>query len=137
MPYALKRSLLVSTTTVKETVVDHHRPTTTKDDSGGWNGPLPVVKNDPDKVSGHHPSGQSRCATLIAREIGSDNTARRTVLIFVASRSAGRPALTSGLVSTKKGALQMTTAIRLSPKVRLVLKYLIRNFSRIENAVSA
>ena len=30
-------------------LVDYHRPTTTKDDWGGWNGPFPVVKNDPDR----------------------------------------------------------------------------------------
>eukprot|EP00959_Pyramimonas_sp_CCMP1952_P220120 4602281-Pyramimonas_sp.AAC.1 len=35
---------------------------------------------------------------------------------FVASLSAGRPSLTFGYVPTKKGALQMTTASRLSPK---------------------
>eukprot|EP00959_Pyramimonas_sp_CCMP1952_P111457 2331381-Pyramimonas_sp.AAC.1 len=28
-------------------LVDYHRPATTKDDWGGWNGPFPVVKNDP------------------------------------------------------------------------------------------
>eukprot|EP00959_Pyramimonas_sp_CCMP1952_P015661 331518-Pyramimonas_sp.AAC.1 len=53
---------------------------------------------------------------LIAREIGSDSAAVRTVLTFVASLSAGRPASTFGYVLTKKGALQMTTASRLSPK---------------------
>eukprot|EP00959_Pyramimonas_sp_CCMP1952_P018153 384443-Pyramimonas_sp.AAC.1 len=30
-------------------LVDHHRPTTTKDDSGGWNGPFLVVKDDPER----------------------------------------------------------------------------------------
>eukprot|EP00959_Pyramimonas_sp_CCMP1952_P409733 8586784-Pyramimonas_sp.AAC.1 len=31
-------------------LVDYHRPTTTKDDGGGWNGPFPVVRGDPDRV---------------------------------------------------------------------------------------
>eukprot|EP00959_Pyramimonas_sp_CCMP1952_P330467 6919886-Pyramimonas_sp.AAC.1 len=30
-------------------LVDHHRPATTKDDCEGWNGPFPVVKNDPER----------------------------------------------------------------------------------------
>eukprot|EP00959_Pyramimonas_sp_CCMP1952_P201573 4215184-Pyramimonas_sp.AAC.1 len=30
-------------------LVDDHRPATTKDDWGGWNGPLPVVRNDPER----------------------------------------------------------------------------------------
>eukprot|EP00959_Pyramimonas_sp_CCMP1952_P333367 6980521-Pyramimonas_sp.AAC.1 len=77
-----------------------------------------------------HPSRQSRCSgtiysdashslyieALIAREVGSDNTALRTVSTFVASLSAGRPALTFGHVPAKKDTLQMTTASRLSLK---------------------
>eukprot|EP00959_Pyramimonas_sp_CCMP1952_P109982 2300653-Pyramimonas_sp.AAC.1 len=73
---------------------------------------------------------------LMAREIGSDSIALRTVLTFVYSRSAGRPALTFGHVPTKKGSLQMTTAIRASPKVHLALQNIIGNFFRIENVVS-
>eukprot|EP00959_Pyramimonas_sp_CCMP1952_P225992 4726087-Pyramimonas_sp.AAC.1 len=30
-------------------LVDYHRPTTTNDDWGGWNGPFPVVRNDPER----------------------------------------------------------------------------------------
>eukprot|EP00959_Pyramimonas_sp_CCMP1952_P092988 1946006-Pyramimonas_sp.AAC.1 len=73
---------------------------------------------------------------LVAREIGSDNAALRTVLTFVASLPAGGPAMTFGYVPTKKGALQMTSASRLSPKVHLALQYLNRNFFRTENVVS-
>eukprot|EP00959_Pyramimonas_sp_CCMP1952_P069840 1458185-Pyramimonas_sp.AAC.1 len=29
-------------------LVDYHRPNPTTDDWGGWNGPFPVVKNDPE-----------------------------------------------------------------------------------------
>eukprot|EP00959_Pyramimonas_sp_CCMP1952_P328212 6871524-Pyramimonas_sp.AAC.1 len=122
--------------------------TTTKDDWGGWNGPFPVVRNDPERgqviirvgnrdVQVHY--GDARHSlyieALIARETGCDNTALRTVLTFVASLSAGRPALTFGYVPTEKGALQMTTASRLSPKVHLALQHIIRNFFRIENVV--
>eukprot|EP00959_Pyramimonas_sp_CCMP1952_P097797 2043894-Pyramimonas_sp.AAC.1 len=52
---------------------------------------------------------------LIAREVGSDNTALQIALTFVASLSAGGPAMTVGYVPTKKGILQMTSAGRLSP----------------------
>eukprot|EP00959_Pyramimonas_sp_CCMP1952_P002220 45908-Pyramimonas_sp.AAC.1 len=110
-------------------LVDYHRPTSTKDDWGGWNGPFPVVRNDPERgqviirVDNRDVQvqyGDARHSlyieALIAREIGSDNTALRTALTFVAGLSAGRLALTSGYVPTKKGALQMTTASRLSPK---------------------
>ena len=30
-------------------MVDYHAPTTTEDDHGGWNGPCPVVRNEPDR----------------------------------------------------------------------------------------
>ena len=30
-------------------LVDYHRTTATKDDWGGWNGPYPVARNDPDR----------------------------------------------------------------------------------------
>eukprot|EP00959_Pyramimonas_sp_CCMP1952_P045594 952572-Pyramimonas_sp.AAC.1 len=29
--------------------VDYHRPTSTNNDWGGWNGPFPVARNDPDR----------------------------------------------------------------------------------------
>eukprot|EP00959_Pyramimonas_sp_CCMP1952_P130493 2728769-Pyramimonas_sp.AAC.2 len=29
-------------------LVDYHRPATTRGDRGGWNGPFPFVRNDPD-----------------------------------------------------------------------------------------
>eukprot|EP00959_Pyramimonas_sp_CCMP1952_P036528 764628-Pyramimonas_sp.AAC.1 len=93
-------------------LVDYHRPTIAKDDWGGWNAPFPAVKNDPER----------------AREIGFNTTALRTVLTSVASLSAGRP--------TKKGAPQMTSASRLSPKAHLALHYLTRNLFRIENVVT-
>eukprot|EP00959_Pyramimonas_sp_CCMP1952_P276025 5769580-Pyramimonas_sp.AAC.1 len=98
-------------------LVDYHCPTTTMDDWGGWNGPFPAVRNDPEK----------------AREIGSDSAALRTVLTFLASVPAGRPAMTCGYAPTKKGTLQMISASRLSLNVHLVLQYLMRNVFRIEN----
>ncbi len=30
-------------------LMDYHRDTATKDEPGGWNGPYPVVRNDPDR----------------------------------------------------------------------------------------
>eukprot|EP00959_Pyramimonas_sp_CCMP1952_P428340 8971581-Pyramimonas_sp.AAC.1 len=66
---------------------------------------------------------RSTFQALIARESGSDNIALRAVLTF-------------SYVPTKKGTLQMSTASRLSPQVRLALTYLIINLSRIESVVS-
>jgi len=51
----INRSLTGKTTldgsrTIKQGgLVDYHRPTATKDEHGGWNGPAPVVWNDPDR----------------------------------------------------------------------------------------
>ena len=30
-------------------LIDYHRVTTTKDEHGGWNGPYPVVRNEPER----------------------------------------------------------------------------------------
>eukprot|EP00959_Pyramimonas_sp_CCMP1952_P337625 7070249-Pyramimonas_sp.AAC.1 len=87
-------------------LVDYHCLTTTKDDWGGWNGPFPVVRDDPGRgqviirVGSRDVQvqyGDARHSVyieaLIAREIGSDNIALRTALTFVASLPAGRPAM--------------------------------------------
>eukprot|EP00959_Pyramimonas_sp_CCMP1952_P384475 8057674-Pyramimonas_sp.AAC.1 len=97
-------------------LVDCDRPTTAKDDWGGWNGPSPVVRNDPDRGQviirvGHRnvqvQFGDARHSlyikALLAREIGSDSAALRTVLTFVASLPAGGPAMTFGYMPAKKG----------------------------------
>eukprot|EP00959_Pyramimonas_sp_CCMP1952_P386137 8092828-Pyramimonas_sp.AAC.1 len=86
VPYALRRHYYD-----EGDLVDHHRPTTTKDDWGGWNGPLPVARKDPERgqaiirVGNRDDQVQDGDAiqslyieALIAREIGSDNTALRT-----------------------------------------------------------
>eukprot|EP00959_Pyramimonas_sp_CCMP1952_P247320 5169994-Pyramimonas_sp.AAC.1 len=95
-------------------LVAYHRPTTTKDGWGGWNGPFLVARNDPDMgpviLRMGNRDVQFQCGdarhslyieALIAREIGSDNTALRAVLTCVASLPAGRPAMTFGCAPTK------------------------------------
>eukprot|EP00959_Pyramimonas_sp_CCMP1952_P180712 3778563-Pyramimonas_sp.AAC.1 len=122
------RALRTKTTIVGD-LVDYHRPTTTKGDWGGWNGPFPAVRNDPDRgqvivqvgnrdVQVQHADARHSLyiEAMITREIGSDNTALRTALAVVASLPAGRLARTFGYIPTKKGVLQMASARRLSPK---------------------
>eukprot|EP00959_Pyramimonas_sp_CCMP1952_P343188 7188984-Pyramimonas_sp.AAC.1 len=67
--------------------------------------PIPGREKRSRQGSSHHSSGEPRRS---AREIGSDRAALRTVLTFVASLPAGRPAMTFGYVPTRKWALQMT-----------------------------
>eukprot|EP00959_Pyramimonas_sp_CCMP1952_P052023 1087414-Pyramimonas_sp.AAC.1 len=67
-------------------LADYHRPTTTKDDCGGWKGPFPVVRNDPDwgqvivrfgnrdvQVQRGDAGHSLYIEALITREIGSDS----------------------------------------------------------------
>eukprot|EP00959_Pyramimonas_sp_CCMP1952_P292345 6114206-Pyramimonas_sp.AAC.2 len=116
-------------------IINYHHPTTSKDDWGGWDGPFPVVRNDPERSQVIIRVGSRDVQFKPREEIGSDNTALRAVLTFVASLPAGRPAMTCGDAPTKKGVLDMTSASRLSPKVHLALQYLIIIFFRIENVV--
>eukprot|EP00959_Pyramimonas_sp_CCMP1952_P468905 9494020-Pyramimonas_sp.AAC.1 len=102
-------------------LVDYHCPTTTKGDWGGWNGPFPIVKHDPERgqvtirVGGRDVKvqyGDARHSlyieALIASGIGFDSTALQTALTFVASIPAGGLAVTLDYVPTKKGMLQIT-----------------------------
>eukprot|EP00959_Pyramimonas_sp_CCMP1952_P167835 3507540-Pyramimonas_sp.AAC.1 len=73
---------------------------------------------------------------LMVRELGSDNTALRTVLTFIASLPAGGPAMTFGNLPTKQGYLRMTTSSKLSPRVHLALQHVMRNYIRIASVVT-
>eukprot|EP00959_Pyramimonas_sp_CCMP1952_P274263 5732703-Pyramimonas_sp.AAC.2 len=89
---------------------------------GDWTGPFPGARNDPDRgqviiragsrdVQVQYGDARHSLYTeaLIAREIGSDSTALRTVLTSVANVPAGRPAIAFGYVPADKGMLQMTS----------------------------
>ena len=78
-------------------LIDYHRPTATKDDHGGWNGPYPVIRNEPGRgqlvvktgsreVIVQYPDARHTLyvEALLTREMGMDNTAMRTVLTFIA-----------------------------------------------------
>jgi len=58
----IKRALKTSTTIDGSRLykpgdlIDYQRPTVTKDEHGGWNGPYPVVRNEPER-------GQVICST--------------------------------------------------------------------------
>eukprot|EP00959_Pyramimonas_sp_CCMP1952_P316342 6621365-Pyramimonas_sp.AAC.1 len=87
-------------------LVDYHRLRLRKMTGKAGTAHFPVVRNDPEigqviiRVDSRDVQvqyGDARHSlyieALIAREIGSDNTALRTAFTFVASLSAGRPAL--------------------------------------------
>ena len=91
-------------------LVDYHRPTTTKDDWGGWNGPFPVVKNDPDRgqvivkvgnreVRVQYPDARHTLfiEALLIREMGSDSTALRTILAYISELPAWQSAKTCAI----------------------------------------
>ena len=74
-------------------LIDYHRPTATKDEHGGWNGPYPVVKNDPERgqvvcniggreVVVRYPDARMTLflEVLITMDFGMDNDAMRSIL---------------------------------------------------------
>jgi len=125
--------------------VDYYRPTATKDDWGGWNGPCTVIKNDPDwgvvtlrkagnrEILVHYPNVRHTLfiECFMVKEMGSDHSALRTVIEFIAGLQAGRAAMTFGYTTTKQGSLQQTSASQMNPRVHLALQFLIRNYFRL------
>ena len=125
--------------------MDYRRPTTTKDVWGGWNGPFPVVKNDPDRgqvivkvgnreVRVQYPDARHILfiEALLVREVGPDSTALRTVLAYISELPAGQPAKTFGYLPSKQGRLRMTNDSGRAPKVHLALQYRVKNYVRVE-----
>eukprot|EP00959_Pyramimonas_sp_CCMP1952_P430846 9023238-Pyramimonas_sp.AAC.1 len=146
-------ALLAKTTTTGQhyydegDLFDYHRPTTTKDDWRGWNGPFSIVRNDPYRgpviIQVGNRDVQVQCGdarhslyieALIAREIGSDNAALRTVSTSMASLLAGRHAMTFAYPPTKKGTLYNASASRLSPRAHLALQHIVRIFPHGERS---
>eukprot|EP00959_Pyramimonas_sp_CCMP1952_P223056 4663269-Pyramimonas_sp.AAC.1 len=114
VPYALRRQLQVSSIMTKEiwSITIAQRLLQMTGEAG-------MARSQP---QGMIPKGDSHSPRDWLRQ----HCTTHSVDTFVASLSAGRPAPTCGYVPTKKGALQMTTASRLSPKAHLALQYRIR-----------
>ena len=101
-------------------LIDYHRPTTTKDDHGGWNGPCPVTAIHPDRGHLVCQNGSKPIIVMfpdarltlfvevfIARELGSDSAAMRTILTYIAEElSPGRFA-TFGYAPNHKGNYEL------------------------------
>ena len=77
-------------------LVDYHQPTATKDEHGGWNGPFPVIKNEPDRGRLTIQSGSREIAVrypdarhtllievLMTMEFGMDNAAVGLILNYI------------------------------------------------------
>jgi len=126
-------------------LIDYHRPTQDKDDHGGWNGPLPVTRNDPDRgqVVIHHGNREilvrypdARLTLFIEAifmgEVGMDNDAMDIILIYVSRLQAGKTPEVFGYFYVD-GKYNLTTASKKAPKVYMALQYVIRNFFRIQD----
>ena len=147
MPYALRHPLPASTTTERETlwtIIDPRLPRAI----GGWNGPCPVTKNDPDRgnvivqvgnrevrVQYLDASHTLYIEALLVREVGSDSTALRTVLAYTSELSAGQPAKILGYLPSKQGHPRMTDDSSRAPQAHLALQYFVKNYFRVASVV--
>ena len=84
-------------------MVDYHRPNTTKDGQGGWNGPCPAVRNEPDRgqlvvragpreINVQYPDARHTLyvEALLTRELGMDNLAMNTVINYISDYRLAR-----------------------------------------------
>ena len=73
---------------------------------------------------------------LLAREIRTDYMAMRTSIAVIANAGARKPAIKFGYAPDKQGHVRMATGSELSPKIRVAVHYLIKNYFQRENLVA-
>ena len=128
-------------------LADYHRRTTTKDEHGGWNGPYPVVKDEPDRGSLRVSTGSHEVVVrypearptlfieiFLADMMGSENDAMDLSISHISRLLSGKTPQVYGYTTTgSPPKYRKTTASKKAPKVFLALQYVIRNFFRIED----
>ena len=136
-------------------LVDYHRPQTSKDFFGGWNGPHPVLRNEPDQgkvilknggneIHVRYPDARLTLyiETLHIADVYQDNNAMEIILNFIDELSEGKTPETFGYVEVRKDKtknqqekpeLTLSQASKRSPKVFLALQFVIRNYFRIND----
>ena len=115
-------------------LIDYHRPTATKDEHGGWNGPFPVVRNEPDRgqvictngsreITVQYPDARHTLFTevLVTTELGMDNDAMHLIPQYIADLPAGKYPQTFGYVLMDNGYILSTMSQR-APKLHLALQ---------------
>ena len=130
-------------------LIDYHRPTTTKDEDGGWNGPYPVIRNEPERgrlicahggreISVRYPDARLTLLieTIFTNELGCDNDAIDTIIEYITRLAPGKTPETFGYTMTATGRLQLTSASKTAPKVLYALQYMIRNFFRTNDVIA-
>ena len=121
-------------------LIDYHRPTATKDESGGWNGQFPAIKNEPDRgrliiqsrkreIAVRYPDARHTLLieVLMTMEFGMDNAAMDLILNYIGRLRAGKAPETFGysVTSSTPPKYHWTTVSSNAPKVFLVLPFVI------------
>ena len=136
-------------------LIDYHRPTATKDEHGGWNGPYPVVRNEPEEgqvicntgsreVAVQYPDARITLyiEALFTMNEGMDNDAMRLVLDYISGLPAGKAPETFGYVSAAPNGglsaaeLRLSPASKRAPKIHLAQQILMRAYFRVGNVVA-
>jgi hypothetical protein len=126
-------------------LVDYHRSTTTKDEHGGWNGPVPVLRNEPDRgmvvcksggreLNARYPDVRLSLylEVIFMADIGMENDAIDTILVHISKLQAGKTPEMYGYTFAN-GLYRVTAASKQAPKVHFALSYVIRSLFRIHD----
>ena len=100
--------------------VDYHRPTATKDEHGGWNGPFPVSKNEPERgrltitsagreIAVRYPDARRTLLVevIMTMELGMDNAAMDLILHYIGNLPAGKAPDTFGYSIPELGTIPL------------------------------
>ena len=128
-------------------LMDYHRPTPTKDEHGGWNGPWPVVRNEPERgqvicrtdhkpeVIVRYPDARRSLfleAIFAMESLSNETEAMDLIINYIDRLGAGKTPETFGY-SVANGNYILTSATKRAPKVFLALQFVIRNYFRISD----
>ena len=129
-------------------LIDYHRPTYDKDSHGGWTGPFPVIRNEPDKgqvicrsggreIRVRYPDALlslfMECLLLAMQD---KHEAMDIVLDYISRLPSGKSPVTFGYTSDKQSKQFLTTASKNAPKVFLALQHVTSHILRILNVVA-
>ena len=122
-------------------LIDYWRQPTTKDEHGGWNGPYPVISNDPERgqlsVSPKGHTVRIRYAearhtlftkVLMTSALGMDNDAMDSLLEHMEKLTPGRrPEIFGVLPEGKPPRWTLTKDSKNAPKIYMALKFTIKS----------
>ena len=133
----------------KDDLIDYYRTPNVKDEFGGWNGPVSVLRNEPDRgqvivaVNGQEVIVKYPHARLtlyvdvyIARLVSMNNGELDVVIQFISNLTPGKQPIVFGYVLTADNKMKLSAASTASPRAYMAVQYLLRVVFQLTNVIA-